>query len=96
MSRILLTYDVKNDHVEIKKKLLAVGWVDQMPAYTEEDGSAMIINLPNTSLMHQDTTTKQAIADLRLTTTGSNIIRLVAFEIPHFLGLMGAPHKDDE
>jgi len=93
MNAVLLTYDVHDtiDHVQLKKTLLANGWVDEL-----EDASGKMAHLPNTSFF-KDNTNATTERDWFINLVNiKDIIRLIIYPVsPGWVGVYGVKHATD-
>jgi hypothetical protein len=61
---VIITYDVPSRHVELKARLFAIGYQDNIKPGQEEKANHTVY-LPNTTLYHPTKTPDQALSDVR-------------------------------
>lgn len=86
MARILITYDLSTPpgrHTQVKANMVRRGYHSTW----NNQGSTTTYDMPNTCLMHDNTTQAQAIADLKqaVAQEGARLEMVVAAEITWFL-----------
>jgi hypothetical protein len=81
---VLITYDLKTDHVKIKKALKSKGWKEQI--YDQQN---RVCNLPNTSLWKDIDNTAIAREEVQSIVTEPNLERLVCVEFSTWAGITG-------
>ena len=64
---IIITYDVPTKHVELKKALFALGYIETLN-HSDASKTNGIIYFPNTTVLHKTKTAGQAITDLQTIT----------------------------
>lgn len=91
MADVLITYDVDSKHIEVKKKMKALGYADYVMG-----GSGKPVYLPNTTLWKTNTTPKDAVDHLRGTCDGLrvNLERAIATPFADWYALYGKPHEE--
>ena len=81
---ILITYDLKADHVRVKKALKAKGWKEQI---TGENGG--VCNLPNTSLWREGSDAAAAREEVRTVVSEPTLERLICVNFDGWAGIKG-------
>jgi hypothetical protein len=92
---IIVTYDVPDKHVEIKKALFALGYKDRIP-HKDENGVDRIIYLPNTTVYHISKTAVQGREEVKAICGKLNtkLERCVATQWgPEWAAIYGEPFK---
>ena len=60
---IIVTYDIKRNHTEIKNELKTLGYKDTIAGVSRANNSPVIQLLPNTTLLKYGATSTQAALD---------------------------------
>jgi len=81
---ILITYDLKTDHVRVKNALKAKGWKE-----TIVGNGGVVCNLPNTSLWKEGNDAVFARAEVRTVVSEPNLERLIAVVFSDWAGIKG-------
>ncbi len=68
---IIITYDVPNMHIALKKLLFSKGYTDKITHF--QDGVYKIIYLPNTTVYHATKSASEGRDDVRTCTTSLQI-----------------------
>jgi hypothetical protein len=68
---IIVTYDVPNKHLDLKKLLLSKGYTDKIAHF--QDGVYKDIYLPNTTLYHASKSATEGREDLKTCTTALQV-----------------------
>ena len=84
IGNIMISYDVRNFHVEVKRDLVALGYFD----YFTFDNGATRYELPNTTLWHHSKSSDQAMSDMIAVTTRlrATLEKAVAVKASEFVG----------
>ncbi|MGN6340493.1 MAG: hypothetical protein ACTHML_06000 [Ginsengibacter sp.] len=80
---VLITYDLKTDHVRVKNALKAKGWKETV------QGNNGITNLPNTSLWKEGNDAIAAREEVRTIVSEPNLERLIAVVFTGWAGIIG-------
>ncbi len=91
--QVLLIYDIKNKQEQVKQKLLAIGYTDNI------EGTNGKTNLPETTLYREFTdkgaNCENALHDIQEITDKLNIelIRVIAVDFDNWIGIIEEPDK---
>ncbi|WP_146106870.1 hypothetical protein [Polaribacter porphyrae] len=69
VGNILLSYDIKNKHNDVKEGLQELGYLDHF----NFKGETKIYYLPNTTLWHSKKSSNQAMSDLKSVCRNCNV-----------------------
>lgn len=81
---ILITYDLKIDHVRVKNALKKKGWKEKF-----YDHQIRVCNLPNTSLWKEGTDTIAAREEVKSVVNEPNLERLICVNFTDWAGITG-------
>ena len=96
MNKILLNYDVHDNHDEIRKILVETHkWSDKLDGVYVGTNNPGTCFLPDTTFWKAGLTVPQAMAEFKAITTEPNIKRLLCVEFNEWQGEPGKPHADD-
>jgi hypothetical protein len=84
----LICYDIPSQHTAFKKKLLSIG-------YTDNITGTSICYLPNTTLSHANRAIEQARQDARTAASslGISLEHFIAVSYDNWGGITGQPHS---
>ncbi|AYL94244.1 hypothetical protein [Mucilaginibacter celer] len=60
---VIVTYDIKRNHTEIKKELLSLGYVETITGVSRGTNTSVIQQLPNTTLLKYHAVSTNAVLD---------------------------------
>jgi len=81
---ILITYDLKTDHVRVKNALKAKGWKE-----TILGNNGVVCNLPNTSLWKEGNDSVIAREEIKTIVSEPNLERLITVVFSGWAGIKG-------
>jgi len=91
--RLLLTFDVHEDHERIIKDLTESGWKSIINGTYTETGLPAVVYLPETTWWTEANNLQQAWKDFEAIAGKTNIIRGDIFEFTDWKGVIGDPMK---
>lgn len=85
LGNVLISYDVENNHTQVKNKMLELGYKSSWRPF----GSDKTYQLPNTTLWHKETTSDKAITDLKnvCNELQTKLEKAVAVKASEFVGI---------
>ena len=85
VGEVLISYDIKRAHSEVKTALLSLGYFDNFK-YTNESNS---YDLPNTTLWHDKKSSDHAMSDLKniCARLGATLQKAIAVNATEFVGI---------